>query len=66
MSAELVERLLDEFRLLRPVADPQLDAVRRAVVVEDVLGVRLDDDRIRLGVLTDPAALRGLSAPDPS
>lgn len=64
MSTTLADRLLAECRHMRPVADPQLDALRRTVVIEDVLGIRLDDDQIRLETLTDPAALHALGAPD--
>lgn len=55
-----MDRLLDECNHLRPLADPELDALRRALLVEDVLGVRTTDQDMDLAVLTDPVALRGL------
>ncbi|TRY18642.1 hypothetical protein FOJ82_05835 [Tessaracoccus rhinocerotis] len=62
MTGPLVDRLLEECVHLRPLDDPELDALRRALLVEDVLGVRLTDEQIAHHVLTDPAALRRLSA----
>ena len=40
--------------------DPELEAVRLAILIEDVTGVTLTDSQIRLGVLADPVALRRL------
>lgn len=62
MSTPPVDRLLEECAHLRPLADPALDTLRRALLVEDVLGVHLTDPQISREVLTDPAALRRLSA----
>lgn len=62
MSTPSVDRLLEECAFLRPLEDPELDALRRALLVEDVLGVRLTDQQISQEVLTDPAALRRLPA----
>ncbi|MCC2593651.1 hypothetical protein LKO27_09570 [Tessaracoccus sp. OS52] len=65
MSASPADRLLAECAHLRPVDEPALDALRRAVLVEDVLGVRVVDEQIRMEFLTDPDALRALPA-DPT
>lgn len=56
----LAERLLEESRRLRPVEDPVLDAIRRAMLVEDVLDVRLAEHQVDVGFLTTPDALRAL------
>lgn len=60
MTASLAERLLAECEHLRPVEDPELDALRRAVLLEDVLGVRLTDEQIARDTLCDATALRSL------
>lgn len=62
MTRDLVDRLLAESAHLPPLADPELDALRWAVLVEDVLGVVLTDDQITTGDLTDPGWLRSLLA----
>lgn len=56
----LVERLLAECAHLREEADPELDALRRALLVEDVLGLTLDDGQIAQGVGFDERTLREL------
>lgn len=66
MIAELAARLLAECQHLRPIADPELDALRRAILVEDVLGARLSESQIRVETLTDPAVLRDLATAEPS
>jgi hypothetical protein len=60
-----VARLLAECAHLRPIDDPQLDALRRAVLVEEVLGVRLTDEQIDLEFLSDSGRLEEL-ATDPA
>lgn len=57
----LVARLFAECAHLREEADPGLDALRRALLVEDVLGLTLDDDQIAQGVVFDEGTLRGLA-----
>lgn len=62
-AAEEVDRLLEEYGATRdPAADPELEAVRAAVFVEDVFDVTLSDDEIDPAVLCHPAALRALLA----
>lgn len=60
MTAAVVDRLTAECGHLRDIADPELDALRRGILVEDVLGVRLRDDQFRTEILTDPDALRAM------
>jgi hypothetical protein len=43
-------------------ADPQLDAIRMAILVEDVFGLVLSDEQISPTVIGDRAALRDLLA----
>ena len=61
MTGQPAQRLVDECAHLRPVEDPALDALRRALLVEDVLGLRLSDDQIDLALLTDADALSALA-----
>lgn len=56
----LVERLLAESAHLRPEPDEELDALRRALLVEDVLGITLTDAQITGGVASDASALEEL------
>ena len=63
MTPDEVDRLLEEYDATREAdADPQLEAVRAAVFVEDVFDVTLSDDEIDPAVLCHPAALRALLA----
>lgn len=62
MSDDAVERLLAEAAHLPPVPDRRLDALRRAILVEDLLGVVLTEEQILGADLTNPAVLRELAA----
>lgn len=65
MSAGLLDRLLAECGHLGPGStDPTLDALGRAILLEDVLGITLTDEQISRDLLLDPEILRGL-LPDP-
>ncbi len=56
-------RVLDEFTRMRAAdPDPTLEAVRTALVVEDVFGIALTDGDIDPAVLGDVAKLRSLVA----
>lgn len=56
-----VERLLAECGQFRPAGpDPAHDALRRAIVIEDTLGITLTDEQIDMGFLTDREALDAL------
>jgi hypothetical protein len=45
-----------------PDTEPELEAVRLAILFEDLLGVSLSDDDIDLAVLSDPDAVGNLLA----
>lgn len=55
-------RLLAESAHLPPVPDRRQDALRRAILVEDVLGVVLSDEQITESDLSDPGVLRSFVA----
>jgi hypothetical protein len=57
----LIECVLGEYRELSETnGDPQLQAVRTAIFVEDVFDVVLTDEQITPSVVGDEAALRDL------
>ena len=61
MTDDRVEQVLADFASLRdPDAEPQLEAVKTALMLEDVFGVRLTDADIDPLVLGDAAAIRDL------
>jgi hypothetical protein len=61
LDPELVAQVLREAEELRdPEADPELEAVRTAILLEDTFGVGLTDDDITPEVLADPAAVARL------
>jgi hypothetical protein len=61
VTPDVVERVLRDYGALRrPDADPQLEAVRVAILVEDVFGVTLSDAEIDPAVLTDASAVAAL------
>jgi hypothetical protein len=63
VNHDIIEQVLREYEALRrPDADPELEAVRTAILVEDVFGVTLPDAEIDLAVLTDPSAVAALVA----
>jgi hypothetical protein len=62
MSVDTVDRLIAESRHLPVSGHPTHDALRWAILVEDVLGVTLSDEEIISGPLTDPERLRALLA----
>jgi hypothetical protein len=58
---DLVAQVLRESEVLRdPDADPDLEAVRTAILLEDSLGIVLTDDDITPEILGDPAATASL------
>lgn len=66
MTLDLVDRLLAEAAHLPPQDDPAQDALRWAILVEDVLGIVLSDEQITgFGPLTDPECLRSLMTASP-
>jgi hypothetical protein len=63
VDREQIEHVLREWQALRDVdAGPELEAVRLAILLEDVLGITLSDDDIDLAVLSDPDAVENLLA----
>jgi hypothetical protein len=63
MNRDLVEQVLRDCEALRrPDADPELEAVRAAVLLEDVFGITLSDAEIGPAVLAGPAAVAVLVA----
>jgi hypothetical protein len=61
LDPELVDQVLREAEDLRdPDADPELEAVRTAILLEDSFGIVLSDDDIAPGVLDDPVAVARL------
>lgn len=62
MNGDPVDRLLAESVHLPHVGDPAQEAIRWAILVEDVLGIVLSDEQITAGPLTDPQRLRSLMA----
>jgi hypothetical protein len=63
VNGDIVGQVLGDCEALRrPDADPELEAVRGAVLVEDVFDVVLSDAEIDPGVLAGPAAAAALVA----
>ena len=61
MDRDVVEQVLrDHAALRRGDADPELDAVRAAILIEDVFGVTLSDADIDPAVLADLPAVAAL------
>jgi hypothetical protein len=61
LDPELVAQILRDAEGLRdPDADPDLEAVKTAILLEDSLGIALTDDDITPDVLGDPAAVASL------
>ncbi len=63
MNHDPVEQVLRDYRALRrPDADPELEAVRTAILLEDVFGVVLSDADIDPAVFADMSAVAALVA----
>ncbi len=63
MNGDLVEQVLRDYGALRrPDTDPDLEAVRAAIMLEDAFGVALSDAEIDPAVLADSAAVAALIA----
>ena len=59
----LFEQILTDYDALRrPGTDPELEAVRAAIMLEDVFGITLSDAEIDPGVLADSPAVAALVA----
>ena len=63
VDPELAAQVLGEAEGLRdPEADPELEAIRTAILLEDSLGIVLTDDDIAPDVLGYPASVARLLA----
>jgi hypothetical protein len=63
MNEDIGEQVLRDYDALRrPDGDPELEAVRAAILLEDVLGVVLSDAEIGPALLADTAAVAALVA----
>ena len=62
MDPEVEQVLCDYAALRRGDTDPELEAVRTAILIEDVFGVTLSDAEINPAVLADASAVSALVA----
>lgn len=63
MNRDIVEQVLRDYAALRsPDTDPELEAVRIAILIEDVFDVVLSDTEIEPAVLADASAVAALVA----
>jgi hypothetical protein len=63
VDGDRVEQILRDYAALRRGdADPGLEAVRAAILIEDVFGVTLSDAEISPAVLADASAAAALVA----
>ena len=61
MNRDRLEQVLQDFERLRdPRADPELEAVKAAILLEDVFGIRLSDADIDPALLTRTATMKDL------
>jgi hypothetical protein len=63
MNSHIVEQVLRDYEALRrPDADPELEAVRLAILLEDVFDIVLPDTEIDPAVLADSSTVAALVA----
>ncbi len=63
MNRDIVGQVLRDYQALcRPDTDPELEAVRAAILLEDVFGIVLSDAEIDPALLTDSSAVADLVA----
>ena len=63
MNRDIVEQVLRDHKALRqPGTDPELEAVRTAILLEDLFDITLPDADIHPAVFADPAAVAALVA----
>ena len=63
MNHDFLEQILGDYDALRRAGtDPELEAVRAAILFEDVFGVTLSDAEIDEAALTGVSALAALAA----
>lgn len=63
MNRDIVEHVIRDYAAFhQPDADPELEAVRLALLLEDVFGVTLSDAEIDTAAFADPSAIAALVA----
>ena len=63
VNRDIVEQILRDYGALhRPGTDPELEAVRVAIMLEDVFGIVMSDAEIDPAVLADSSAVAALVA----
>lgn len=63
MDRDIINQVLGDYAALRrDDTDPELEAVRAAILIEDVFGVTLSDAEINPAVLAGPSAVAALVA----
>jgi hypothetical protein len=63
VNRDIVEQVLRDYDALRrPGTDPELEAVRAAIMLEDVFGIALSDVEIDPAVLASSTAVAALVA----
>jgi len=63
VNHDFLEQILGDYDALRrPGTDPELEAVRAAILFEDVFGITLSDAEIDAAALAGGSALEALSA----
>jgi hypothetical protein len=61
VNRDIVEQILRDYDALhRPATDPELEAVRVAIMLEDVFGIVMSDVEIDPAVLADSPAVAAL------
>jgi hypothetical protein len=61
MYRETIEQVLQDYEALRrPETDPELEAVRLTILLEDVFGIVLPDTEIDPALLVDASAVAAL------
>ena len=63
VNPDIVEQVLGDYEALRrPDTDPELEAVRTAILLEDIFDVTVSDAEIDLAVFADAPAVTALLA----
>lgn len=63
MNRDVIEQILEDYEAFRrPDADPELEAVRAAILIEDVFDVTLSDADIDQALFGDGSAIAALAA----
>jgi hypothetical protein len=63
VNRDIIEQILQDYAALhRPDTDPELEAVRVAIMLEDVFGIVMSDVEIDPAVLADSSAVAAVVA----